>query len=341
MRIKGFQLFVAITLSVVVVISCTLSSFSHKQERIKGFNLVAPPQEIAQEDMQKLSELGIEWVAAIPYAFCKPNAPEVRFNPNGQWWGETPDGTRETILLAKKAGLKVMLKPHLWVAGQGWAGDLKFEEEADWLIWENSYKEYVLTFAKIAEEQAVELFCIGTEVRQSTATRPKFWTELIKEVKAVYSGKLTYAANWDEYDEVPFWAELDFIGVDAYFPLSDQKTPTVEDLVKGWKEPELALKKLSQQYKKPILFTEYGYESIDYSAIGHWNVKQDTLNENQVAQDNAFLALHNNFKTKDWWAGGFIWKWHFTKPRRRGLEKTFTPQEKKAMKSISEYFQAK
>ena len=29
---------------------------------------------------------------------------------------------------------------------------------------------------------------------------------------------------------VTFWDELDFIGIDAYFPLSDKKSPTIEDL---------------------------------------------------------------------------------------------------------------
>jgi hypothetical protein len=35
--------------------------------------------------------------------------------------------------------------------------------------------------------------------------RPKYWQELILEIRKVYKGKLTYAANWDEFKRVPFW----------------------------------------------------------------------------------------------------------------------------------------
>jgi hypothetical protein len=47
-------------------------------------------------------------------------------------------------------------------------------------------------------------------------------------------GKLTYAANWDKYDQVSFWDELDFIEIQAYFPLTAQTSPTAEEIKKGW-----------------------------------------------------------------------------------------------------------
>ena len=59
--------------------------------------------------------------------------------------------------------------------------------------------------------------------------RPKFWNELILKIKKLYKGKLTYAANWDEYKRIHFWNVLDYIGVDAYFPLTDKKSSSTNN----------------------------------------------------------------------------------------------------------------
>ena len=59
----------------------------------------------------------------------------------------------------------------------------------------------------------------------------KYWIELIQKVRAVYQGQLTYAANYDNYQEVDFWEHLDFIGINAYFPLREpsDKLPSSEN----------------------------------------------------------------------------------------------------------------
>ncbi len=46
------------------------------------------------------------------------------------------------------------------------------------------------------------------------------WRELIGQVRAVYGGPLSYAANFDQVEQVGFWDALDAVGVNAYFPLS-------------------------------------------------------------------------------------------------------------------------
>jgi hypothetical protein len=60
--------------------------------------------------------------------------------------------------------------------------------------------------------------------------------DLIKKVRAVYSGKLTYAENWDCIDKVLFWDQLDYIGVDAYFPISKKKKQKMKEIRAGWKK---------------------------------------------------------------------------------------------------------
>jgi hypothetical protein len=66
----------------------------------------------------------------------------------------------------------------------------------------------------ISTIRKMELFCFGTELGNAIAKRPQYWSQLIVKIRK-YTGKLTYAANWDDFDKVPFWKELDYIGIDA------------------------------------------------------------------------------------------------------------------------------
>ena len=62
----------------------------------------------------------------------------------------------------------------------------------------------------------MDLFAVGTELKAFAKKRPEFWKQLIQKVRTVYSGPLTYAANWDEYHEISFWQDLDYIGCLLY-----------------------------------------------------------------------------------------------------------------------------
>jgi hypothetical protein len=157
----------------------------------------------------------------------------------------------------------------VWVRGQGWAGEFEMKNEADWKEWEQNYRDYIISYAQVADSLNVELFCIGTEYRLAVRQRLEFWHGLIKEVKEIYDGKLTYAANWDNYQKVGFWDDLDYIGIDSYYSLSEQKEPTVAHLKEQWQPIKMKLQAFSKEENRPILFTEFGYQSVDYAADGH------------------------------------------------------------------------
>lgn len=54
------------------------------------------------------------------------------------------------------------------------------------------------------------------------AVYERHWRDLIAEVRTVYAGPLSYAANFDQVQEVGFWDALDVVGANAYFPLSQR-----------------------------------------------------------------------------------------------------------------------
>lgn len=308
-------------------------------ERIDGITLVAPRDSSGFNVLTEIPEIGAEWVAVIPFGFSRKGSPEVSFNHSRQWWGERPSGIKHTIAVATENNLKVMLKPHVWVRGDGWPGEFDLASEDEWLTWEKTYSEYILMHAKLASETGVSLFCIGTEYRIAVQKRPAFWKKLIQDVKMIYSGPLTYAANWDNYHNVTFWEDLDYIGIDAYFPVSENKTPELAELRQNWKKIAGELKDFSSKHRRPILFTEYGYRSADFAADGHWKYSLDSLNINMQGQVNCYEALLQSFWDEPWMAGGFLWKWHMITPSRPGfMEKDYSPQGKPAAKIIKDYY---
>ena len=310
-----------------------------KADKINGVNFVGPPKPIPAEYMQSIKRVNANWVAIVPYAFSRQGQPSVNYNHSRQWWGERQEGVIATILYAQALGFKVMLKPHVWVMGQGWAGDFELKSEQDWKTWEKDYEAYILAYAKIADSMQVELLCIGTEYRKAVVKRAEFWKSLISKTRELYRGKLTYAANWDNYRSITFWDQLDFIGIDAYFPVCNHKTPQADSLVAHWSAEKDNIRKLHSRFDRPIIFTEYGYQSIDYAAGDHWKLRKDTLSVNLEAQANAYEGLYRVFWEEDWFAGGFLWKWHARNDEVGGPDcKRFTPQNKPASTVIMTWY---
>lgn len=304
--------------------------------KVDGVCFVGPPRRPAQNPLHPIEAIGAGWVAITPYAFSRAGEPSVTANHDRQWWGERTDGAKETIAWAREAGLKVMLKPHVWVRGQGWCGDFTLETDAEWQKWEEDYLNYVRPLAELAEETGVEVFCIGTEYRQVVRKRPVCFSRIICALREVYSGKLTYAANWDNYEQVSFWAELDYIGIDAYFPLTEAERPTVRELEKAWKPWKTELATYAAHHQKPLLFTEYGYRPVQHTAARPWETKGGTLD--MEMQQRAYEALYQSFWQEDWFAGGFLWKW-FADPAAGGANhQGFTPQNKPVLKVISSWY---
>jgi hypothetical protein len=315
------------------------TSYRPTPGKINGLTFVAPPEPFPQDPMPAVQDVGASWIAVVPYAFTRPGTASVQFGKN-QWWGESPAGAAETIRQAHAAGVKVMLKPQVWIPRQ-WTGSLDFATDAEWIQWEKDYEKYILTFARIAAQAGTDLFCIGTEFRTSIEKRPWFWTQLIRKVKGIYTGKLTYSSNWDDWDKVPFWAELDYIGLGGYFPLVEGPTPDIEALRTAWQPLCQRLHAFSEQQQRPVLFTEFGYLSVDGAGWRNWELEQGIKGRtiNQLAQSNCYEALFSTFQHHPWWAGGFVWKWFPNMSGHEGYpERDYTPQGKIAEQTLRKWY---
>ncbi len=326
----------------LLIIVVAISFYPSKKgigQKINGMCFVAPSHAVDISHLSPIKSINANWVAVVPYAFSRGNTPSVTYNHSHQWRGETEAGIIETIESAHQLGLKVMMKPHIWVRGQGWAGEYNLKNEVEWLAWEKDYASYIMRFAKISDSLNVEMICIGTEYKNAVKKRPEFWVKLIEDIRMIYTEKITYAANWDNYENVTFWNKLDYIGIDAYFPISKSKTPSVEELELKWKPVFQKIKSFQAKIDKPILFTEFGYRSMDYCTAGHWEMDHQNGDVNLTGQLNASDAIFKVFWNEDWFAGGFYWKWFAKHTEAGGLNNShYTPQNKPVETVIRDWY---
>ncbi len=105
------------------------------------------------------------------------------------------------------------------------------------------------------------------------------WIKLIKASRKVYKGQMSYAANFDSYMEVDWWKHLNFIGINAYFPLRDLETSMhtperiEENMKTKWLEVFESIRAFKQKIHvtdKPVFFTELGYSYRENSTIEPW-----------------------------------------------------------------------
>ena len=103
------------------------------------------------------------------------------------------------------------------------------------------------------------------------------WRELSRKVREVYNGRLTLAANFDNYHEVSFWDALDFMGINAYFPLrATLETPLTESgLTMAWQEifTDIDTFRATHDLELPVVFTELGYTRRQGVTVAPWSSK--------------------------------------------------------------------
>jgi len=321
----------------LVLVSLFTLVYNGYSQKMNGVNFVAEQTTVDPTGFDDLKKINAEWIAWVPYAFGKVQTGELLHGLAWQWQGETLDGTEKAIELAREKGLKVMLKPHVWLSDHSFTGTLELSSE-QWKVWQSGFTDYILAFAELAEQYNVELFCIGTEQYASIDHDGKYWEDLISKVRTVYKGKITYAANWDTFQKCPFWNQLDYIGVDAYFPLSEAASPSLRELQTHWKKWKRKFYQLHRKNGIPLFLTEFGYRTTEFATKEPWVSVTDEKYCEQCQAD-ALKALFETFWSEDWFAGAFLWKWFEpNKSVQNENLKSFTVKDKMAETVLSKYY---
>ncbi len=257
------------------------------------------------ERLERLARLGADAVSLMPFAYQRsPDEPALKFL-NASPTSETDVGVLHAARRARAAGFRVLWKPHIWLSHGSWPGEIAMPDDAAWADWWQSYRRYVAHHALLAEWSGAELLSIGVELGR-TLERRREWDALIDSVRWLYSGALTYAGNWHaDYDRAPFWHRLDYVGIDAYFPLASADDADPAALDEGARRVVAQLRAAAERFGKPVLLTEVGFAA----RAGAWTEPHreggDFSAEHQAA---AYRALLEALGRPPWLAGLFAWK---------------------------------
>ncbi len=311
--------------------------------RIQGVTLDAR-REPPAFTLPRLAALGVTHVSVVPFGFQRrTDDPDLHANYDARWYTEGDAGIRALAGQADTLGLRLILKPHIWIGAhdpEQWSANVGFEAEADWAQWEAAYRAFALHYARLSTEIDAPLFVIGAELGRAVREREAFWRRLIAEVRTVYDGELTYAANWyDDFEQVPFWDALDVVAVQAYFPLTETPSPTLDELRAGWGAHKQAVEAVHARTGKPVVFTEIGYRDVPHAAARPWewpSRHEAPAKVDEELQARLYTAFFEEVWPEPWLAGAILWKWYPAGDRSHAGD--FTPQGKPAEAVIRQAF---
>jgi len=261
--------------------------------------------------MAELTRMGATWVSITPYGRILDLAPtgvDLTF--------EAPfEQNKKAVLAAMRqahaAGLRVLLVPHLWVESGEWRGEIDPRSDAGWRQWAKSYRQFLLTWAAVAREGRADMFSVGVELGSWLTGRhaPSFFP-IIADVRKIYGGPLTYSANWDDVDSTIILGALDVIGVNAFYPLAEKDGAPFPQLVEGGRRVAERVRRLSEMWHRPVLFTELGYTTRRNPAVRPWEWpdRMSQVIVDESAQADAYRGLLAPLLDEPTFLGFFVWR---------------------------------
>jgi hypothetical protein len=199
---------------------------------------------------------------------------EIRRHPTSS---PTEASLRRTFQEARGLQLRVMFFPTINLRDEAenatwWRGNIA---PSDWDLWWRNYSAFNVHLARIAQEEGVEWYSLGTEMA-STHRFPDRWRQLAQDVRRVFRGKLTYSVNFDSHDSFTFGDCLDVIGMNTYDPIAKhQDRPSEAQVRDAWWWIVNKARTLQARFQRPVMITEVGYPSVAGAHAGPWDFRTD------------------------------------------------------------------
>ena len=290
----------------------------------------------SDESLRLLTETNTEWIAlCFSWFQSSTTSHDIHLGSSSP----TIESIRHAITTAHSLGLKVMLKPMVEALEREktlsypvWRGEIQPSDE-----WFESYSDFINFFAEFAEQNGVELFCVGCEYTATTVETEQ-WKNVIQGVRQRYSGPITYAADWTNFNDLEWWSSVDYVGIDAYFPLAlFNSDPTFEELKTVWTNHADEIEEWLSTVNKPVIFTEIGYRSGDGTSnapANYWTDMTVDLQEQRDCYEAAFQALWN----RSWFYGFYWWTWTHKPAEGGATDSGHSPQNKPAQDAITYWY---
>jgi len=282
----------------------------------------------ANNSLLELKETGTEWVVLCFWYFQDERTSTV-IEPDYNLYSVNISDVISYIDIIHEQNMKVVLKPMLDLRTGEWRAYIEPSEE-----WFKAYTEFITFWAEIAQSKGVEFFVVGCEL-DGTISDTNNWIKTINAVREVYKGPITYAANYDIYEQIDFWDYLDYIGINAYFPLSDTTNPTLEQLKVGWDGYIPQLHSFSLQHNRSIIFTEIGYRSLNGANKDPWNWERKGIKDERE-QYLCYEATFETIANLSWIAGLYWWNWEVNPEDESATG--YSPHNKLAEKILKHWY---
>jgi hypothetical protein len=163
----------------------------------------------------------------------------------------------------------------------------------------------------VAREGRADMFSVGVELGSWLTGRhaPSFFP-IIADVRKIYGGPLTYSANWDDVDSTIILGALDVIGVNAFYPLAEKDGAPFPQLVEGGRRVAERVRRLSEVWHRPVLFTELGYTTRRNPAVRPWEWpdRMSQVIVDESAQADAYRGLLAPLLDEPTFLGFFVWR---------------------------------
>lgn len=322
----------------LILVSLMPSDLNAYQKGIALGLYAKDPAHSYESEIKEIKETGADHVSLVVSWYQKDiHAAEIypRWERVSDFETVSDSKIVQVIRQAHRVGLKVFLFPILRIEERKekeWRGSLEPRDAGEWLT---SYRGFTLHYARLAAENGVELFSVGSELC-SMENNLKFWKKLIAEIRLFYSGKLLYSANWDHYKKIKFWEDLDYLGLNGYYELADGSSPTIHEITKKWWEIENDITSWQERHRKKIIFTEIGYPSMDGGCRKPWDYTREAevdLQEQALCYEAFFLS----WKNRSGLAGVYFWNWYGQGGEN---DRTYTPRGKPAEEVLTKWFRS-
>lgn len=243
---------------------------------------------------------------------------------------------------AHSRNIKVCLKPMIHSEDNVWRAHIGFPDlnmddlNAYWQSWFESYKNFILRYAELAQRCGVEMLCIGCEML-GTEHRRYDWEYIIKEVRRVYHGAVVYNTNHDHEDAQEWFDCLDYIGTSAYFPVG-RPDSSYATMLKNWQEVRYRLDAIAQSSGKRFIFMEVGCRSVKGASQHPWDFTQE-LKYSECEQEDFYRSCMNIFYDDPYFAGVFWWDWPTNLPKKK--DKEFYIYQKQTERYLTDFNKTK
>ena len=116
LRLIPMLIVIAIAMLVTESFSSCSAPLVQMSDKQRGVSWVGGRNLVTEAQIQPLIENNVNWIAQTPFGWQQNyNSPSLDLITSGVLWGETDSGLETTTRLARGAGIKTLLKPHIWL----------------------------------------------------------------------------------------------------------------------------------------------------------------------------------------------------------------------------------